>query len=155
MSEFVVVDASVAFKWLVEEENSDKATALARLCDDEGTRLATPPLMPFEVTNALHRRVARGELTVEVAAGLMQDLMSLGITIHTTPNLHSRALELARRLKQGAAYDAHYLALAESLGCEMWTADQRFFRAASSGADNVRWIGEFDPSGWGMGRPVG
>ena len=30
MSEFVVADASLAFKWLVEEENSDKATAIAR-----------------------------------------------------------------------------------------------------------------------------
>ncbi len=57
MSEFVVVDASVAFKWLVEEENSDKATELTRLWDDEGVQLAAPSLMPFEVANALHRRV--------------------------------------------------------------------------------------------------
>ena len=142
MSEFVVVDASVAFKWLVEEENSDKATALTRLWDDEGTHLAAPPLMPFEVANALHRRVVRGDLSVEVAADLMQDLMSLGVVLHETPNLHRRALELASRLKQGAVYDAHYLALAESLGCELWTADQRFYRAVSSSVDNVRWIGE-------------
>ena len=143
MSEFVVVDASVAFKWLVEEENSDKATALTRLWDDEGVQLAAPHLMPFEVANALHRRVMRGDLALEVAADLMQDLMSLGVVLHETPNLHRRALELASRLKQGAVYDAHYLALAESLGCELWTADQRFYRAASSGVDNVRWIGEF------------
>jgi len=38
MSEYVVVDASVAFKWLVEEEHSDKATALVRHWDDEGSR---------------------------------------------------------------------------------------------------------------------
>ena len=142
MSEFVVVDASVAFKWLVEEENSDKATALTRLWDDEGVQLAAPPLMPFEVANALHRRVVKGELAVEVAADLMQDLMSLGVAFHATPNLHSKALELASRLMQGAVYDAHYLALAESLGCELWTADQKFYRAASSEVDNVRWIGE-------------
>ncbi len=143
MSEFVVVDASLAFKWLVEEEDSDKATTLTRLWGDQGTQIAAPPLMPFEVANALHRRVLRGELTVEVAAGLMRDLMSLGVALHATPNLHSRALEFASHLKQGAAYDAHYLALAESLGCEVWTADRRFYRAVSSGVDNVRWIGEF------------
>ena len=143
MSEFVVVDASVAFKWLVEEENSDKATALARLWDDEGTQLVAPPLMPFEVANALHRRVVRGDLAVEIAADLMQDLMYLGVALHGTPNLHRRALELASQLKQGAVYDAHYLALAETLGCELWTADQRLYRAASSGVDNLRWIGEF------------
>ena len=141
MSEFLVVDASVAFKWLVEEENSDKATALTRLWDDEGTRLAAPSLMPFEVANALHRRVVQGDLAVEVAADLMQDLMSLGVACNATPNLHRRALELASQLNQGAVYDAHYLALAENLGCELWTADQRFYRAAGTGVDNVHWLG--------------
>ncbi len=58
---------------------------------------------------------------MEVATDLMQDLMSLGVGLHETPNLHRRALELASQLKQGAVYDAHYLALAESLGCELWT----------------------------------
>ena len=146
MSDFVVVDASLTFKWLVEEENSDRATALARLWDDAGIRPAAPPLMPFEVANALHQRVARGELTVAAATGLIRDLMSLGVTLHAPPDLHPRALELASRLEQGAAYDAHYLALAESLGCEMWTADRRFFRAASPDADNIRWIGAFNAS---------
>lgn len=143
MSDFVVVDASVAFKWLVEEENSDKATALTRLWDDEGTQLMAPPIMPFEVANALHRRVVRGDLVLDAAKDLMQDLMSLGVVLHETPRLHMRALELASQLKQGAVYDAHYLALAESLGCEMWTADQRLYRAAGPGFDLVRWIGNF------------
>ena len=56
---------------------------------------------------------------------------------------HDRALELASRLNQGAICDAHYLALAETLDCELWTADDKFFRAASPVAENVRWIGEF------------
>lgn len=142
MSEYVVVDASVAFKWLVEEEHSDKATALVRLWDDEGSRLAAPQLMSFEVANALHRRVARGDFAVDVAAGLMEDLMSLGIAFHHGLDLHRRALELASLLQQGAVYDAHYLALAESLGCEVWTADQRFHRAMRAHVDNVRWLGE-------------
>lgn len=143
MSEYVVVDASVAFKWLVEEEHSDKATALVRRWDDEGSRLAAPQLMSFEVANALHRRVARGDFAVDVAAGLMEDLMSFGIAFHRGPDLHRRALELASFLQQGAVYDAHYLALAESLGCELWTADQRFHRAVSAHVAKVNWIGNF------------
>ena len=142
MSEYVVVDASVAFKWLVEEEDSDKATALVRLWDGEGSRLAAPQLMSFEVANALYRRVVRGDFAVDVASGLMEDLMSLGIAFHHGPNLHRRALELASQLQQSAVYDAHYLALAESLGCELWTADQRF-QWAAEGIGNVHWIGDW------------
>ena len=139
----VVVDASVAFKWLVEEEHSDKATALARLWDDQSIRLAAPHLMPFEVANILHRRVARGELTVTIAAGLLRDLMSLGIELHASPELHTRAMELASQLGQGATYDAHYLALAEALNCELWTADMGLTRAAGPLDVDVRWIGGF------------
>ena len=40
-------------------------------------------------------------------------------------------------------YDAHYLALAEALDCEFWTADEKLVRMATPIAGNVRWIGEF------------
>ena len=60
----VVVDASLAVKWLVEEDDSDKAhTALQARVAQDITRIARH-LMPFEVANALHRRVLRGELNV-------------------------------------------------------------------------------------------
>ena len=142
MSDFVVVDASLAFKWLVEEENSDAAHAILQVWDRQGIGLAAPHLMPFEVTNALHRRVVRGELAVDVAVGLTQDLMSLGIVWYGMPELHGQALKLASQLRQGAVYDAHYMALAENLGCDLWTADRRFHRAAEA-AGIVHWIGEW------------
>lgn len=109
MSNFVVVDASLAFKWLVEEENSDAAHAILQVWDRQGIGLAAPHLMPFEVSNALHRRVVRGELAVDVAVGLMQDLMSLGIVLHETPELHGQALKLASQLRQGAVCPLHGL----------------------------------------------
>ena len=105
--------------------------------------MAAPHLMPVEVANALHRRVTRNEMSVEVAAHLIENLLSSGIELHETPNLHGRALELASLTQQGAVYDAHYLALAETLGCDLWTADERFYRGASPVAQNVHWLGEF------------
>ena len=99
--------------------------------------------MPFEVANALHRRVLRGELNVSDSIRMIARLLASRLELHQPPDLHVRALQLASQLKQNAAYDAHYLALAESFGCELWTADERFYRAASPSIDNVHWIGEF------------
>ncbi len=138
----VVVDASLAVKWLVREERSGEARALARSWEGHGIRTATPYFMPVEVANALHRRVIGSEIGMEEAIGLVGVLLSSGLELHQPPNLHARALELASLLGQGAVYDAHYLALAETLGCELWTADEKFYRAANPSGGNVRWIGE-------------
>ena len=116
MSEFVVVDTSVAVKWLLEEDDSDKAIALLQHWHDEGILPYAPYLMLFEVANVLHRRVAQSELEVEAAANLMQGLLSVGVEFYHPTGLHTRALELASRLGQGAVYDSHYLALAQILG---------------------------------------
>ena len=143
MSGSVVVDASLAVKWLVEEDDSDKAHAvLESWVAQDVTRIA-PHLMPFEVANALHRRVLRGELNIGDSTRMIARLVESRLELHHPPGLHARALQLASQLNQGAAYDAHYLALAESVDCELWTADERFYRAASQNVDNLRWKGEF------------
>ena len=143
MSGSVVVDASLAVKWLVEEDDSDKAHAALRSWVAQDITRIAPHLMPFEVANALHRRVFRGELNVGDSTRMIARLLDSRLQLHQPSGLHIRALQLASHLKQSAAYDAHYLALAESFGCELWTADERFYRVASPGIDNVRWLGEF------------
>ncbi len=85
----------------------------------------------------------RGELNVGDSARIIARLLASGLELHQPPDPHVRALQLVSQLKQSAAYDAHYLALAESVGCELWTADERFYRSASPSIDNVRWLGEF------------
>ena len=74
----VVVDASLAVKWLVEEDDSDKArAALQSWVAEDITRIA-PYLLPFEVTNALHRRVLRGELNVGNSVLMITVSQSIG-----------------------------------------------------------------------------
>ena len=103
--------------------------------------------MPVEVTNVLHQRVRRGELTVQAATQRLESLLSSGLELHQPPRLYGRALALASQLGQGAAYDAHYLALPEALGCELWTPDEKFYRAASPIVQRVRWVGESTAQG--------
>ena len=138
MNGFDVVDASLAVKWLVEEDDSDKAHAVLQTWVAQDITRIAPQLMPFEVANVLHRRVLRGELNVGDSTRMITRLLESRLELHHPPVLHTRALQLASRLKQGAVYDAHYLALAESVGCELWTADERLYRAASPSVDNVR-----------------
>ena len=56
MSRFVVVDASLAFKWLIEEVDSDKADSLAEVWNDRGFQMVAPYFMCAEVTNILLQR---------------------------------------------------------------------------------------------------
>lgn len=145
MNGVVVVDASLVVKWLVIEDDSHIAAALAQSWRSEGIKLLAPYLMVMEVANALHQRVVRGELSVADAALLLEDLLASGIELQDGLHVSGRTFDLSSRLLQGAIYDSHYLALAEPLGCDLWTADERFFRAASASqpAHKVRLLEEF------------
>ena len=138
-----MVDASLAVKWLVEEEDSEKAHALSSHWADSGVKVAAPYVMLAEVSNALHRKVVGGEIALESATGILENLSAHEIEFHNPPNIHAGALQLADRLDQGAVYDSIYLALAERLDCELWTSDRRFYRAARSFSDRIRWLGDF------------
>ena len=45
--------------------------------------------------------------------------------------------ELAQQYDRPTAYDASYLALAESAGCELWTADGRLVKAVG---ETLPWL---------------
>jgi predicted nucleic acid-binding protein len=63
----VVVDASLALKWVGREPYSDEASELLESWQKQRRRLTAPALFAYEATNALAKRVKRGKLTVEVA----------------------------------------------------------------------------------------
>ena len=60
-------------------------------------------------------------------------------------NLRQAALDWATRLRQKAAYDGFYLAAAEQLGAELWTADRTLANNADQiGIKWVHWMGEIE-----------
>ena len=138
----VVIDASLAVKWLVEEPNTPQALVLAQSWREDGVSVVAPFFMPVEVTNALFRKALRNLISMEEATSLTASLWDLGIQLTQPRELHQLAIVLAAELQQNAVYDAHYLALAESLDCELWTADRRFHEAASNDFPRVRYIGD-------------
>lgn len=144
MNGSVVVDASLAVKWLVNEVYTDRAFALARSWAKAGIQPVAPYLMPVEVANALYRRALRGDISIAAATTLLDGLLNAGIELREPRGLHRRAIEVAAQLHQEAAYDAHYLSLADIMGCELWTADERFYRTASPSFKLVKWLGEVE-----------
>ena len=82
LNDYVVVDASLAFKWLVEEVDSDKADTLAEMWDTTGIQTVAPYFLSAEVTNILLQRIKRREIDVEEGLGLIDKLLATGIELH-------------------------------------------------------------------------
>ena len=139
----ICADASVAIKWLLNEERSDRARALYSAAVQTREPIVAPPLLPLEVTNILRQRMrTRDGLSLVAATQHLEDFLALPIDYHNPMGLHHQALVLADALGLPATYDAHYLALAEHLGCELWTDDQRLLRQVATSLPLVRWIGD-------------
>ena len=137
----ICADASVAVKWILDEERSDRATALYEATAKANQPIVAPPLLPLEITNILRQRMrTRDGLSLVAATQHLDDFLALPIDFRNPAGLHFQALVLTDTLGLPATYDAHYLALAEHLGCELWTDDQRLIRHVANSLPFVRWI---------------
>ena len=120
----LVVDASVAVKWLVEEEHSDAADRLL----GGNHELFAPRLMASEVGNALWRKVRMGELERSRAGALAAAISEMAVRWTEDEEVGPDAVRLSLALDR-PVYDCVYLALAHRLGATLVTADIRFVNA--------------------------
>ncbi len=134
----VVVDASVATKWVVEEVHSDEATLL--LAYDA---LHAPDHWQAEAVNVLWAKVFRGDLATADAEQRMTVLMRAPVIGTPIAGLMSRAFAISVA-RQVTIYDSLYLALAEKLSIPVVTADVRLMRQLEPDAalaNRMVWIG--------------
>lgn len=139
----VVIDASLATMWAVSEPYSERALSLAGQWEEQAIRLLTPCLMLAEASNALYKRILRGEMTLAAAQAALDVILGFGVEICEEPGLQARAMALARELRRPTTYDCQYLALAEHYECELWTGDKRFYNAVRRTFRWVKWVGEY------------
>ena len=123
----MVIDASVAIKWVIEEEGTKEALAL------RGRALAAPDLLIAECANILWRKTRRNELSESEA------LFAAGLLARADIELVAMRpyLEAATRIAialDHAAYDCIYIALAEAEGVRFVTADTSLVRKVGSQA---------------------
>lgn len=133
----LVVDASVATKWLFEEAGSSEAAHLRAASYD----LVAPDLMPIEVANVVWKRVRQGKLPIESGRSMLRALRSAPVRMRRTRSLVDAAWEIAVQLER-TMYDSLYLALAMALGARLVTADRRFYDSMvrSALSEHVLWI---------------
>lgn len=129
--ERLVVDSSVAVKWVVTEPGSEQAVTLR----DHG--LIAPDLLFAECANILWRKLRHSLMTAEEAALAARILEQADIAVVLGKGYVARAVAIATELDH-PAYDAIYLAVAEAFALRLVTADHRLVRKAEQGVAQFR-----------------
>ncbi|MGD8626581.1 MAG: type II toxin-antitoxin system VapC family toxin [Anaerolineae bacterium] len=133
---WLCVDANLVIRLVADPSDQ----AIQRLWEQwaaERRQIAAPTLLYYEVANVLYRYQALGLMRASSVQLALKAALALPIQLHGEPVLHRHALDLAERFSLPAAYDAHYLALAEQLGGEFWTADGKLARTVQA---SLPWV---------------
>lgn len=122
----LIVDASVAIKWAVEEDGRELARALIV----EGNELLAPDFVLVESASILWKKARIGEITREQAEVAVIEVRLPFSEMLPTTSLTDRAFKLALDLDH-PIYDCLYLAAAELRSARLVTADRRLLRAVA------------------------
>lgn len=146
MASSIVLDSSVILASIFAEPLSVKARALRHFCVRKQLQFAAPALLQYELVSVVRKNVYRGLFTSQEAQHGLTILINMMASVQFLIDepLLKRAYELAEQFNRPSAYDAQYLAVAERLGCEFWTADERLFNAVSGQLRWVNWLKNFD-----------
>ena len=129
-----IVDANVVVKWFNIEEYSENAERLKEKHLKAEVTLVSPVLIVFEVLNALRYNPELGASDVKEA---LNDLLGIQIKLYPVEDWLSEAVLLAYDFGL-TIYDASYIALANHLGCLLYTADSKLLDRVK--ATNIRHI---------------
>ena len=135
-----VIDAGVGYALCVQDGSLSALRSQLAARVERGDKLLAPSIWRFELTSILTKAVHFQQLSEHSAREALELSGELRVQlIHPDHELTVQAFEWTRRLKRAAAYDSFYLALADRLGCELWTVDRRLANAVA--APWVQYVG--------------
>jgi predicted nucleic acid-binding protein len=136
-----ILDASLAVKLVVLEEGTDQAQRLWEDWLAATERPVVPPLFAAETASSIRKLVYRDILTEAEGTRAFESLRMFVIDVIEPPGLYERAWQLARDFNRPNIYDCCYLALADLLQTEVWTADEKLANAVGGGFPLLRLLG--------------
>ena len=134
----IVVDANITVALFINLPYSSHSEQLFRSWRAQDVSLYAPALWPAEVVSTLRKMVSDGQMSSDDARLALASLKHIPIQV-VVPNsgLLDLSLVWANRLNQTVAYDAQYVALAENISAQFWTADHRLINSLRH--LNVQW----------------
>jgi len=136
MKPLIVIDASVAASWVIEDEQSAAGQKLLESLKSDQFQPITVALFWDEFRNILVTSVRRGRLVAGTPLLRLQEIRKIGIQTRTMDD-DALILNLATRYDL-SAYDAAYLALALKHQSMLATNDRKLARAATRSGLVVR-----------------
>ena len=128
MTRTVVIDASAAAAWVLPDESTEQADRLLSDLLAGRVRVRVPALWLFETVHLLRSAVVRSRLGEDSAREAASLLGALPLIVESAVATQAVTL-LNAALSHGlSAYDASYLALAQSYGEELYTQDSDLLR---------------------------
>lgn len=121
----IVVDASIAVKWILPEAGSSAAIALR----EQDSDLIAPSLIVAEIGSVLWKAVRRGYVARSDALAGMETALLCFESLIPIEELRLHALTLAIELGH-PVYDCYYLSLARRENVPLATADEAMIAAA-------------------------
>jgi len=134
-----IVDACVAVKWYLPEEQTASALRVASGLNE----LHVPDFFFIETDNILCKHIRRGLITLEQGSEFRRLLRQVPMEIHAVGEYQNEAFDTAIHTGR-SMYDCLYIALAVLLDGQMVTADRRLYGslAKSPFARYVVWVGD-------------
>jgi predicted nucleic acid-binding protein len=139
----IVIDANIALHAVIPGVHQRQAIELFQRWIEDTESLVAPDLWLIECATGIRREVYRRHVSVGGGLHLFGSVEALGVDLRPIDAALCRsAMDWAEKLQQSRAYDGLYLALAERLDVELWTADRRLVNGARQlGIDRVK-LGE-------------